>query len=502
MIFKLFEENKFARKASLQLGIIILIGIVVRIYFNIGHIFSDDAYYSFLSYQIFNSDFPGDYLGYPIFPLRINHLIITALSFDLFGTNELSSLVFPYLISVANLLLTYKLAKLLTDDHHISLMATLLIAFFPTDVVFATINFVDSPNVFFINLGIYFLIKSHKINRNRIAFLGGMFLFTSMQFKENVFYVLILLIILLFYYLINHKQLNFQLAVGLIFIGANFFIEGFVYLILHNDFLYRFTTTQVNYQYSYYDFFPHTAQKFSGSSNNLKNLFDQIFLINGRAILLRRFYLLLPIIASIQSFINFKINKYTLLNFWFFGTLFLIIVFTTSFTDYKPLDLKRSWYIYPLLMPMIILSAIFISRFKSYIRYILVGVYIAGSLIMCDHYVEFFDMNNSNELKIFLRSNAEKTIYTDHFTKYSLDLIRGYHDLSKSKKILGENFNFHSIGDGEWILFNKKHIDELILQKYKYPDFGILNSKEFLQVADYNDFIFYERIIQSIAEQY
>ena len=49
------------------------------------------------------------------------------------------------------------------------MFAAFLMAFFPTDIIFATIGFPDLINVFFINLGIYFLIKSYKTNRNLLV---------------------------------------------------------------------------------------------------------------------------------------------------------------------------------------------------------------------------------------------------------------------------------------------------------------------------------------------
>jgi len=323
------------------LTLIIIVGIILRLYFQIGHIFSDDAYYSYLSYTLLGGEFAKDYLGYPIFPLRITFLSITALSFKLFGINEFATIVIPFFVSIANLFLTYKLAKLLTGDENVSLLSALLMAFFPTDIVFATICFVDLPNIFLINLGIYFLYKSYKLSKNRVAIVGGILFFLSMQIKENIYYTAILLIILFVYTIVKKKNLNAQIFIALLFILLNVVIEGIVYLFLHTDILYRFTLLQQNYNYSYYDFFPHTAQKISNVKNYWSNLFDQIFIVNGKAIFLRRFYLFLPIVASIKSIINIRKKENLLLTFWFLGTLILLIAFTTSFTEYKPLDLKR-----------------------------------------------------------------------------------------------------------------------------------------------------------------
>ncbi|MBT8379701.1 MAG: glycosyltransferase family 39 protein [Ignavibacteria bacterium] len=489
------KKNTSYRQILLA-GLIIILAIIVRAYFWTGHIFSDDAYYSYLSHTLFEGDFVKDYLGYPVFPLRIGQISLTSFSFSLFGSNEFATVVFPFLFSIFNLILAYKLTHLITNKINTALVAVLLIALFPTDVLFATMNFPDLINVFFINLGIYFLLNSYYNKNKKKALVGGIFLFLSMQFKESIYYVLILLLILLVYSLIKKKQITYQIVIGILFVGINLLLEGFIYLFLHGDFFHRITITSLNFQYSFYDFFPYTAQKYSGSKNYFKILFDQIFLINVKSIYLRRFYLFLPIIASIQSFIHLNKKEHKFLIYWFVGLAVLMITFTTSFTEFKPLDLQRSWYVYPLLMPMIVLSAQFVLRFKKQISILLLIIYTLGCLIMCHHYDIYFDKSNLISLKSFLRENSHKKIFTDHFTKYSVDLIRSYEATSKSNRILGKGFNFNKVEKGDWILYSKKHIDELKLQKHEFPDFSILNSMSFKKISEYNDFIFYEKTVQ------
>jgi len=112
---------------------------------------------------------------------------------------------------------------------------------------------------------------------------------------------------------------------------------------------------------------------------------------------------------------------------------------------------------------------------------------------MCFEYQTFFDSNNLNQLKSFLRENSTKEIYTDHFTKYSVDLIRSY-DGDCSDRILGKDFELGEINSGSWVLYNKEHIDELKLQHFEYPDFSVLECSEFKLVASFKDFIFYEKL--------
>lgn len=475
----------------LPLALIVILAVLVRMYFLTGHIFSDDAYYSYLSHTLLAGNFADSYLGYPVFPLRIAFLGLTSFSMSIFGVNETATIIFPFLFSILNLILVYKITMLFSSEKRTATTAVFLVALFPTDIIFSSILFPDLINSFLINLGIYFLLKSYYQKKISSAFLGGIFLFISMQFKETAYYFLVLLIVLFIYFLFKHKKINHQLIIGMIFIGLNYFFEGIIYLILHNDFFYRITLTNLNYNYSYYDFFPYTAQKLSNSKNYFRNLFDQIFLINAKSVFLRRFYLFLPILAGIQSYLSVKKKEHSLLIYWFIGIVVLLIAFTTSFTEYKPLDLSRSWYIYPIVMPMIILSAIFMNRFSNLIRNGLLIVYTLGSLIMCFEYHTFFNKENLDQLKDYLRENPSKVIYTDHFTKYSVDLSREYN--GNSKRIMGKDFNLDKIGKGSWILYNKKHIEELQMQNYEFPDFSILKSKKFKMIASFNEFIFYEK---------
>jgi 4-amino-4-deoxy-L-arabinose transferase-like glycosyltransferase len=482
-------------KAKTCLALIILVAVILRLYFYFGHIFSDDAYYSFLGYSLLNGNLPNHFFGYPIFPLRINEIFLYALSFKLFGINESATIIFPFIFSILNIFLTYFLTKLITKNEKISLLAAFLTALFPTDIVFATIAFPDLINIFFIDLGIFFLIKAFQSNKLLFSILSGISFFVSMQFKENMFYFVILLFAAWIYFLIKKKSSHYFLLIPILFVCLNFFMEGVYYLITQGEFFYRLKVTHANYIYSYYDFFPQTAYNAIGSDKSyFLALLYQIFVINIRSIFLRRFYLFLPIIALVQSLINVKKKQNWLLTFWFIGLAVLLIGFTTSLNLYKPLDLHRSWYIYPLLMPIVILSALFLYRLKNYLIYPAVCLFIIFSFVMCESYETYFNSEPNQQFKKFIRKNSEEVIYTDPFTKYSIDLLRTYKNEDNSKKILGEGFNLINIPIGDWIIYNKKHVDELKLQRHKFPKFIVLDSDKFKEIASFGDFNVFERV--------
>jgi len=113
---------------------------------------------------------------------------------------------------------------------------------------------------------------------------------------------------------------------------------------------------------------------------------------------------------------------------------------------------------------------------------------------MSTHYDIYFDKENISDLKLFLTEHPDKKIFSDHFTKYSVDLLRNYKDLTKSERILETDFNWGTIKPGELVLFNQKHIDELIMQKYTYPNFSTLRSGLFNKIDEFGDFVIYQKM--------
>ncbi len=126
--------NVFQRfnNPSFYLFCIIVIAFIMRVQYSFGHIFSDDAYYAYLSKTLLDLNYTNDFLGYPIYPLRINMYLFTALSFSIFGTNEFATIVFPMIFSLINVVLIYKLTLLISKNYNCSILAALLLAFSPS----------------------------------------------------------------------------------------------------------------------------------------------------------------------------------------------------------------------------------------------------------------------------------------------------------------------------------------------------------------------------------
>ncbi len=384
---------------------------------------------------------------------------------------------FPFLVSLVNIPLLYLIAFELTENKKIALTASLLMAFFPTDVIFAGINFVDLQSAFLINVGIYFLIKSVKNGNATLSFLAGFFFFLSFLFKENVYFLLVFLFGLAVYDFFKKKDfanVKYSLITFFILLAA----EGVVYWLTKGDPLYRFHVFANNYEYCRYDFFPYSILPNDFSTTQyIKALFDQIFFINLKSLFLRRLYLFIPLIALIESVLILKEEKKIFTAVWFLAIAGLMVGFTTSFTDYKPLDLSRNWYIYIALTPAVILAAKFFERFEFNIKTAMLTLFIAASIYMDFQYEKFFDVKRKDQLKTFVSEINGKLVYTDHHTKYGLDLI----DKNLRTKIVSfTNLPAEQVFviDGSLILWNENEVEELRQQGNSIPKLNNIISEQ------------------------
>ena len=139
-----------------------------------------------------------------------------------------------------------------------------------------------------------------------------------------------------------------------------------------------------------------------------------------------------------------------------------------------------------------------LANIKKEIRTGLLLLYFIGSLVMCQHYETFFNKKDNEAFKEFLGNNTER-IYTDHFTKYSIDLIDGYAQPVRTQRILGKDFNLKRIKSGDLVVYHKKHIKELEGQSYVFPDWTVLESPLFIKSAGFGEFIIYEKSVSDTS---
>jgi 4-amino-4-deoxy-L-arabinose transferase-like glycosyltransferase len=454
-----------SKKEKIYLAAIMAAALILRLFFLNGHIYSDDSYYSHLSYTILTGNFAEHYFGYPIFLLRLLHLYLTSFSFFLFGINPFASVIFPLLFSLLNILLCFLLSKELTGNTTTALISSFFFSILPTDIFFATINFTDLQASFIIYLSLYLLLISIKKNKLSYALLSSLIFSLSLQMKETGLFFLPALLLIFLYLLFVKKQFEYKLLLPGVFIFLNIFIEGLIYLIINNDFFYRFALLQRNYLYAYYDFFPYTT----GANTIWKVAIHQVFISNPYWLFLRRYYLFLPLTGFIYSIYSIVKKKQLLLPFWTVAVSLALIGFSLSLFEYRPLSLKSSWYAYPVFIPAIILTAQLINTLRNTIKIPLLILYLFFSIFMCRQYYFFFDSPNLKQFNNFIKENSGKQIYSDHFTYYGINLITGYKTYNPDNIINKQSFNTEQISSGDLFILHTDHIKELSLQGYKFP---------------------------------
>jgi 4-amino-4-deoxy-L-arabinose transferase-like glycosyltransferase len=492
---RLNREEKFYIPPVWLLILIVILAIATRIIFFTGLTFSDDGYYDQLGYMMLKGENITNILGYPIFLLRRLDILLTAISFTLFGTNEIASVIPVFLFSIGNIVIVYFTGLELSLKKSTALMASLLLCFFPVDVFFATVHFTDLPASFFINIGIFLLLKSYRINRIAQAIYGGIFLTLALFLKESVLYILILMFFIWIWFLIIKRKNIIQIPIAFMIFACGISFESIYYYFTQGDFFYRFSMQYKNYLYCPYDFFPYTKDVNSiPCSVYFKKLVKYILGENTRYIFFRRFYLFTPLIAGVQSFILWKKGKNTKLLIWFAGIIILAAGFTVSFSAWRPSEMKKSWYIYIYLEPTILMAALFVDSLRNKYRIAAVTIYIIGCVFMVNSYSAFFGMKDNNEIKKVILNNNSKVIYTDHFDKYNLDVVLKYKDTNQIRIFTGRNFDPGIIKPGEWVFIDDKAISELKQQGYEFTDFSFVNSKHFNLVFYNNTVKIYEKV--------
>jgi len=130
------------RWAYVSLFAILALGLVLRLRFVTGVVFNDDLGYAQSALDLLNGhlrmgEWPGG-------QSRIGLIAPVALSYWLFGPSETSTLLFPWLCSLASIALVFGLASWFADERA-GLIAAFVWAVFPLDIQAATALLPDGP---------------------------------------------------------------------------------------------------------------------------------------------------------------------------------------------------------------------------------------------------------------------------------------------------------------------------------------------------------------------
>jgi len=157
------------------LGLIVLLAIVLRSVFFVGLVSGDpqdDGVYYNNAFALFNQGptylgqyrhLPAGFLANPIDQFNVRPMVTypVAASFALFGPGELPATMWSFLWSTLSVLVVYRLGLTL-HGQAVGLLAALLCAFYPLEVINGTRILSDVPLGFFTSVGLLLLVEGWK----------------------------------------------------------------------------------------------------------------------------------------------------------------------------------------------------------------------------------------------------------------------------------------------------------------------------------------------------
>ncbi len=472
----------------LSLALIIAVAVIIRIISFYGYYGSDDGTYAELSHKMAIGAYDVlKFEGAPVFPMRIGLIAPTSLAFSIVGTSEFAMLIYPFLLSLAGIILAYLIASVFTN-YKTGLLAALLMALLPIDARSASLLLPDLPAAFWANLGLYLIYCASRgkqtQNRLILGLLAGLALGCSWLCKESVIF---LLPFILFYLVLLYKseRMNLAIIIGLaLSFIAVVLAESFAYYFHAGDLLFRLHQTERNYEVAKMWFFSEGSEFGWQPGAYLAGLAKRLFISGPKIIFFSRGLSLVNLIALGASIylIIMKKKNYKIIIFWFLSLLIFFNFGTSSVTSYKPLALFDR-YIYLMLLPAIILTAIITLELLAsngtndriiFIRkpiwgYLILIGFTLVSIWTISRYSSTGKASPVERSVVRLISPSDK-LYTDTRTAWVLEFFWKYPKSPNVHDYAG--LDKSNITDSSYVLINRERADYIhTTYDYSLPKF-------------------------------
>jgi 4-amino-4-deoxy-L-arabinose transferase-like glycosyltransferase len=405
----------------------------------------------------------------PVFPLRVGLYSPAAFLFRIIGINEVALILYPFLISLASVILVFCLARTIFSEHA-GLLAAAIYALLPIDTRSASILLPDLPAAFWGSLGILCLLWGSRnaiiLFKTAYGLLAGFSFGLSWLCKESILFLLPFTLFYLIWLIFTHKQnvsllFSFSLIVIITVIA-----ECCIYYSSTGDFFYRFHTIERNYEILKHMFFSEDSVFGWQPGRYWNAILSRIFKIGPKAIFLDRNFGYVNIIAilAIGYALWKKLPTFLFPSLWFISLVIAFNFGTSSFRFYRPLVLFDR-YLYPLFYPSVILTAGLLSalffdlakqkRFWGCVLLILIffislrGIYwnmVAG--VQC-----------KVERRVARIVSPDALLYTDWWTAFDLLFFWKYPINKHVVDFIGMGAN--DIPKGSYVLLNRNVIEQL-----------------------------------------
>jgi 4-amino-4-deoxy-L-arabinose transferase-like glycosyltransferase len=384
--------------------IILSIATAVRIIFFIGFGLGDDPVYAKIVNSITHGGLQALNLNYGVY-YRVGLFLPIQLFFSIFGINDFSFVLYPFLASLGSIIVIYFIGKELFGKET-GLIAAILLALCPFDAVFASTMTVDIITSFFTALCVLLFLKGNACpGRKYILYfvLSAVFLFYSYLIKIPSYLILCCLIIVSFSKIKSFKRHLVFYGSAVILLLLSFVADRF----LTGDYLNRSHTLLAQCAQPSWD----VRILYEYPNWMFKRMYD------GSMLFGYYFYLTFPALV----YISITRLKQALPVLMWLLVLFLIMEFIPLKFElpYKPSP-RFSRYLHAILIPSItILAAGFygIWRFKKTVFIAALVPFLTSSIIEAHilHKTWKEPFSDVNESSRFLLTLPEKPIYTDHW---------------------------------------------------------------------------------------
>jgi 4-amino-4-deoxy-L-arabinose transferase-like glycosyltransferase len=358
-------------RVVLALVAILLVGATLRAYLFEGYAGLDDGEYARFAYHLARSGhYPADYTGPAVFPLRVGTILPAAAVYSLAGMSEWSTVVFPFLISLLEIVLIFVFASI-TFGRGTGLLAAALLAVFFWDIQSATVLLPDLPAAFFSACGITVLTAVHVgPARGGTASLlsgalAGLCFGLSWLCKESITYLVpfcaIWVVVSLRQNFHSRAWLWSGVALGA---GAVLLTEAVWYAAMTGDPLFRLHETERNYRQWSNGFFNEGSKTGWHAGTTYRDaVLDRLFVSGPKAILFEPTLYYVPalaVAATLAAFIR-RDRAFYIPGLWFATFAFMFNFGSSSLSSYQPLTLFTR-YMYPMFFPAIVVVAGVLSR--------------------------------------------------------------------------------------------------------------------------------------------
>jgi hypothetical protein len=462
--------------------IIVMLGFFLRVVAFYGYFGSDDRSYARFAHMINTGQFkPGEDSNFsrrmpPVHALRLGLIFPVAFSFRVAGVNEISMVAYPFILSVLTIPIAFIAARVFFSSIRAGLIAALIQAILPMDVKSASMLLPDLPAAFWINLGVILLFfgSNRDSSRSKVAYGtgAGLCFVVSWFCKEAVCYLLPFAVCLGLWLIYNEKK-NFYmlLAVVLVFF-AGFAFESLLYYNTTGDFLHRFHEVARNFEQGEMWFFTEGGVVGYEKGHRLSGLLQRLFIYGPRSILATWSYGLTTAVAMLALVYGIykRWRPFIFVGAWLISLVVMFNFFSPNFKIYQPLPLTDR-YLYPILLPSVLLTARFIdflfSRseassddvFKE--RAFWGGVLAVCILLICtiklskDIFVLSAPSSDERTAARLLSPNVP--VYTDNRTKEMLSFFWGFPTETNTRDFAGLGNN--GIPAGAYVLINSKWVE-------------------------------------------